>query len=86
MVFSLSSNVELAEAHPAEGISVRVDLQHRFVELRDLPVDERLQRLLQPVVVPLQLPLVLLLVRTDQALVLTQRVFTPLGEVLEAEP
>lgn len=58
-------------------LPVRVDLQHRLVELRDLPVDERLQRLLQPVVVPLQLPLVLLLVRANQALVLAQGVLAP---------
>lgn len=54
-----------------------VDLQHRLVELRDLPVDEGLQRLLQAVVVTLQLPLVLLLVRTNQTLVLAEGVFTP---------
>lgn len=60
-----------------------VDLQHRFVELGDLPVDEGLQRLLQAVVVPLQLPLVLFLVRTNQALILTQGVFTPLAKKIE---
>ena len=48
-----------------------VDLQDRLVELGYLPVDEGLQRLLQAVVVPLQFPLVLLLIRTNQALVLT---------------
>lgn len=44
--------------------------QQGLVQLGDLPADEWLQGLLQPVVVPLQLPLVLLLVRSDQTLVL----------------
>lgn len=52
-------------------LPVSADLQDRFIKLWDLSVDERLQRLLQAVVVPLQLPLILFLVRTDQALVLT---------------
>jgi len=59
------------------GLPVCVDLQDWFVQLRYLPVDERLQRLLQAMVVPLQLPLVLLLVRTNQTLVLAQRVLAP---------
>lgn len=62
----------------ASVLPVWVDLQHGFVKLRDLSVDERLQRLLQSVIIPLQLSLVLLLVWTDQALVLPQSIFTPL--------
>lgn len=60
---------------------MRVDLQHRFIKLRDLPVDEGLQRLLQAVIVPLQLPLVLLLVRPNQALILAQGIFTPVTQM-----
>lgn len=63
---------------------MRVDLQDGFVKLRDLPVDEGLQRLFQSVVVPLQLSLVLFLVWSDQALVLPEGIFTPLaGQTLE---
>lgn len=64
---------------PCSGLPVWVDLQHRFIKLRDLSVDEGLQCLLQPVIIPLQLPLVLLLVWTDQALILTQGIFTSVG-------
>lgn len=74
-----------AKAHPAEGVSVARDRQHCLVELWDLPVDQGLQGLLEPVVVALQLPLIFLLVRPDQALVLPQGILTPFGEVLEAE-
>lgn len=62
------------------------DGQHCLVELRDLPVDQGLQSLLEPVVVALQLPLIFLLVRPDQALVLPQGILTPFCEVLETEP
>ena len=51
-------------------LPVGVDLQDRFVKLGDLPVDEGLQGLFETMVVPLQLPLVLLLVWPDQTLVL----------------
>lgn len=57
-----------------------VDLQDRFIKLRDLSVDEGLQRLLQPVVIPLQLPLVLFLVWTNQTFVLTQGILTSFSE------
>lgn len=62
-----------------------VDLQHRLVKLRDFPVDEGLQRLLQPVVVPLKLPLVLLLVGTNQALVFAEGILTSETESVESE-
>lgn len=54
-----------AEAYSTEGISVAGDRQHCLVQLRDLPVYQRLQRLLKAVVVSLQLPLILLLVGPD---------------------
>ena len=62
---------------PVGDLPMGVDLQDRLVELGYLPVDEGLQCLLQAVVVPLQFPLVLLLIRTNQALVLTQCVLAP---------
>lgn len=52
------------------------DWQHSLIQLRDLPVYQRLQSFLQPVVIPLELPLILLLVRADQALVLAQSILT----------
>lgn len=61
-------------------VPVRINLEDRFIKLGDLPVDEGLQRLLQSVVVPLQLPLVLFLVGTNQALVLPKGIFTPLAK------
>ena len=65
---------------PCSFLPVGVDLQYRFIKLGDLSVDERLQRLLQPVIVPLQLPLVLFLVWTNQALIFPQGIFTPSAE------
>lgn len=62
---------------------MRVDLEHRFVELWDLPVNERLKSLLQPVVIPLELPLVFLLVRTYQTLIFAEGIFTPNNEQAE---
>lgn len=47
------------------------------VQLRDLAVDERTQRFLQLVVVPLQLPVVLLLILANQSLILPQGILTP---------
>lgn len=79
LALSLSHTQE-QRRRPCSVLPVWVDLQHRFIKLRDLSVDEGLQRLLQPVVIPLQLPLVLLLVWTNQALILTQGIFTPLAE------
>lgn len=58
------------------------DRQHCLVELWDLPVDQGLQGLLEPVVVALQLPLIFLLVRPDQALVLPQGILTPATQTL----
>lgn len=58
------------------------DRQRCLVELRDLPVDQGLQSLLEPVVVALQLPLIFLLVRPDQALVLPQGILTPAEQTL----
>lgn len=77
--FKLLGTITHANTHiqPCSAVPVWVDLQHGFIKLWDLPVDERLQRLLQPMIVPLQLPLVLLLVWTNQALVLAQGIFTP---------
>lgn len=62
---ALSLEVHFAKAYSTEGISVAGGGQHGLVQLWDLPVGQRLQRLLQAVVVPLQLPLVLLLVRPN---------------------
>lgn len=51
--------------------------RQRSVQLWDLAVDERTQRFLQLVVVPLQLPVVLPLVLANQSLVLPQGVLAP---------
>ncbi len=53
------------------------------VELRDFPVDERKQSFFQFSVVPLQLSMVLLLIRTDQRLVLPQSILTPETKALQ---
>lgn len=47
------------------------------VQLRDLAVDERAQRFLQLIVVPLQLSVVLLLIWSDQGFILPQGILTP---------
>lgn len=53
---------------------------HASVELRDLAVDEGTQGFFQFIVVPLQLSVVFLLVRTDQGFVLPQGIFAPGGK------
>lgn len=47
------------------------------VQLGDLAVDERTQRFFQLVEVPLQLPVVLLLILANQSLILPQGILTP---------
>lgn len=54
------------------------------VQLGDLAVDERTQSLFQFIVVPLQLSVVLLLVRSDQGFILAQRVLAPARQIAES--
>lgn len=53
------------------------------VQLGDLAVDERTQSLFQFIVVPLQLSLVLSLVRTNQGFILLQGIFTPARKIAQ---
>ena len=65
---------------PVPGLPVLQSwLDDGFIELRDLPLQHGPQVLPQPVVVLLQLLLVLLLVRSDQVLVLLHGLPTPAG-------
>lgn len=55
----------------------------RPVQLGDLTVDERTQSFFEFIVVPLQLSVVLLLIWSNQAFVLSQSILTPLCQKRE---